>query len=480
MGQRFADISFVSTGCAPRAKNVVFAGCAGRAPRAPRRPRRPMCGRDIARPHRREVPRLTPPGIARIPAMSHRSDARKFAMSELSKPEGHAYGRRAQQSDKILTEVGPGTPMGELMRRYWHPVALSREVSDLPRKVRILGEDLIVFRDRRGRAGLLYPRCMHRGTSLFYGKVEDEGIRCCYHGWLFDTQGRCLDQPCEPDRGRHRDQARQPWYPVEEKYGLVFAYLGPPARKPVLPSYDVLEDLRPDEQLFSLLGGFGSTGDMSLDVVPNSWLHMNDNVMDPFHVHVLHSTFTGAQFAPGFLVMPTVDFFYADHGVCYSAYRKLDDGREMKRISTWLLPTIMSVPDISLEHGPSNMMSWVVPCDDGSYRQAMVMKMPKTFPSREGMGILLGGKRWGEMTEEEHQRTPGDYEAQAGQGTISLHSEEHLVTSDRGIIMQRKLLKQQCELVASGGDPLGVAFEQEKALVTVRSGNFYEQRAAVG
>jgi phenylpropionate dioxygenase-like ring-hydroxylating dioxygenase large terminal subunit len=398
----------------------------------------------------------------------------------VSKPEGHAYGRRPQHPNSLLTEVGPGTPMGELMRRYWQPVALSREVTDLPRKVKVLGEDLIVFRDLRGRPGLLYPRCMHRGTSLFYGKIEDEGLRCCYHGWLFDTQGRCLDQPCEPDRGRNPDAARQPWYPVEERYGLIFAYLGPPARKPVLPRYDILEDLRPDQQMLTLLGGFGSTGDQSLEVTPYSWLHMNDNVMDPFHVHVLHSTFTGPQFASGFLVMPTVDFFNIDAGVCYSAHRKLDDGREMKRISTWLLPNIMSVPDISLDHGRSTMMSWVVPCDDSSYRQAMVMKLPKSFAVSDDWGIKLGGKRWGEMTEREHQRTPGDFEAQAGQGAISLHSEEHLVTSDRGIILQRKMLQQQCELVLNGGDPAGVAFEEDKGLVRVPSGNFYEQRAAVG
>ncbi len=395
-----------------------------------------------------------------------------------SGPEGHAYGRRAQHSNKLLTEVGAGTQMGELMRRYWQPVAISSEVSDLPQKVRILGEDLIMFRDRKGRAGLLYPRCMHRGTSLFYGKIEDEGIRCCYHGWLFDAQGRCLDQPCEPDRGRHRDQARQPWYPVEERYGFVFAYLGPPEKKPILPRYDILENIRSDEQLVCYFGGLGSTGDGSLDVVPYSWLHMNDNVMDPFHVHVLHSTFSGVQFAPGFLVMPTVDFFYADHGVCYSAYRKLDDGREMKRISTWLMPSIMSVPNIDMSDGPGTMMSWVVPCDDSSYRQAMVMKVPRSL--RERLEIKFDGKPWGQMTEEEHQRTPGDFEAQMGQGTISLHSEEHLVTSDRGIIMQRRLLRQQCEIVADGGNPVGVAFEQDKALVLVRSGNFYARQAAAG
>ena len=97
-------------------------------------------------------------------------------------PDGRAYGRPAQHFDEHLARVGPGTSMGELLRRYWHPIALSDSLRDLPKRVVILGEELVLFRDRRGRAGLLYPRCMHRGTSLYYGKTEDRGIRCCYHG----------------------------------------------------------------------------------------------------------------------------------------------------------------------------------------------------------------------------------------------------------------------------------------------------------
>jgi len=233
----------------------------------------------------------------------------------------------------------------------------------------------------------------------------------------------------------------------------------------------ILEELRPDEELYSNIGGFGSTGDPSLEVVPYSWLHMNDNVMDPFHVHVLHSTFTGPQFASGFLVMPTVDFFYADHGVCYSAHRRMEDGREMRRVSTWLMPNIMSVPTIDLLEGGGNMISWVVPVSDSSHRQAMAMKLPRGLGPLSG--IRLNGKLWGEMTEEDHQRTPGDYEAQRGQGPISLHSEEHLVTSDRGIIMQRRMLQKQCEIVAGGGNPAGVEFSADEALVKIKSGNFY-------
>ncbi len=391
--------------------------------------------------------------------------------------DGNAYGRPRQHPDEYLTAVGPGTPMGELLRRYWHPVAVASEVGDLPKRVRLLGEELVLFRDKAGRAGLLYPRCMHRGTSLFYGKVEDRGIRCCYHGWLFDAEGRCLEQPCEPDGGRDLESVRQPWYPVEERYGLVFAYLGPPERRPVLPRYDNLEALGPEERIWVDVGGFGSTGDASLDVVPYSWLQMNDNVMDPWHVHVLHSTLTGPQFAAEFSLLPEVRFFHSDYGVCYSAVRELDDGRKVDRISSWIVPNIMSVPDIGLKAGKSSMISWVVPVDDSHYRQAFAMRLPKGV---QFDGIRLGGKLWGEMTEEEHQRTPGDYEAQAGQGPISLHSEEHLRTSDRGITMQRRVLRRQIEIVQQGGDPMNVVHEESAALVKVPSGNFYSERTGAG
>jgi len=388
--------------------------------------------------------------------------------------QGTGYGRAPQHSNNTLIEVGPGTACGELMRRYWQPVAVSSDITTVPKKVRILGEDLIIFRDRKGRPGLLYPRCMHRGTTLYYGKVEDEGIRCCYHGWLFDVEGHCLDQPCEPNHGEgHREKVRQPWYPVEERYGLIFAYMGPPEKKPVLPRYDVLENLKPGQEIHALMGGFGSTGDGSFDVLPYSWLHMNDNVLDPFHVQVLHSTFTGAQFHPQFALMPQVDFTQVDDGVYYSAQRTLDDGRHVDRISHWICPNIMSVPSIFLESGPSTMVSWVVPVDDTHYTQAFA-----TIGNQLSGGLKIDGSYWGEKTEEERQRVPGDFEAQFGQGPASLHSEEHLATSDRGIVMQRRLLERQMKVVAEGGDPVGVSFDPAKDVVHVRSGNFFRPSEA--
>src|SRR5262245_45340917 len=112
---------------------------------------------------------------------------------------GSAYVRKQPTYNARLTEVGRGTPMGELLRRYWHPVGLGDDAGVTPRPVKILGEELILFRDGQGQPGLVYPRCCHRGTTLYYGKIEERGIRCCYHGWLFDVEGRCLEMPCEPN-----------------------------------------------------------------------------------------------------------------------------------------------------------------------------------------------------------------------------------------------------------------------------------------
>ena len=396
------------------------------------------------------------------------SSWRVRTMNDLDATSG--YGRAVARPDPLLSGVAAGTPCGEFLRRYWHPIAESAKVSTEPQKIRLLGEDLVLFRDGAGRPGLLYSRCMHRGTTLYYGRVEKAGIRCCYHGWLFDVQGHCLNQPCEPGGGKNLHHARQPWYPVEERYGLVFAYLGPLAKKPVLPRYDNLEDLQEGETIGAFVGGFGSSADRSLHEVPHSWLHMNDNCMDPFHVHILHSTFSTVQFDAAFAVVPEVEFFGSDHGVSYSAVRTMPDGRAIRRVSTWFMPNVATVLDLQMKPRRSSGISWFVPVDETHYAHAIVSKVP------EGMSLkeltLLNGKRWSEMSEEEHRRTPGDYEAQVGQGPVSLHSEEHLVTSDRGIVMQRQMLRQQIAAVAEGKDPTGTAFSEADALVNVRAGNY--------
>ncbi|MEO7008555.1 MAG: aromatic ring-hydroxylating dioxygenase subunit alpha, partial [Caldimonas sp.] len=380
--------------------------------------------------------------------------AHSGADSSPRQQDGGGYGRPRSTFNRVLSEVGPDTPCGELMRRYWQPVGLSATTTMQPKEVRILGEDLILFRDGAGRAGLVHARCCHRGTSLCYGKVEESGIRCCYHGWLFDVEGRCLEQPCEPDGGLHRDKVRQPWYPVEERYGLVFAYMGPLDRKPALPRYDVLENLKPGESLEQedksfYVGGGGFTSENPH--VPYNWLQNYENVMDPYHVLILHSRFTGVQFKEEFAITPKVSWDYHDHGIATHSLRVLADGRQYVRVTQVLLPNIRIVPTIELTSGPGNELAWIVPVDDTMHRTFGVAKVTQsgTYTRRSRLADH-DGKIWTEMSDDEHRRFPDDFEAQKGQGPINLHSEEHLATSDKGVAMLRRLLTREITRVQEG------------------------------
>jgi len=384
--------------------------------------------------------------------------------------EGTAYGLPRPHWDATLVQVGAGTPGGEMLRRYWHPVGVAAEVTARPRAVRVLGEDLILFRDLRGRPGLLYPRCCHRGTTLYYGKVEADGIRCCYHGWLFDVEGHCLDQPCEPAErlasDRYRATYRQPWYPVEEYLGLVFAYLGPPDRKPLLPRYDVLEALAPDEEVVADGSNIGLAGEST----PCNWLQTHENVMDPYHVFVLHNTNSGNQFVPLMGLVPRVTWAYTQLGVKSHQDRTLPDGRVFHRVTEVVMPTVRIVANPRVaRYGKSDSVAWTLPIDDTTTRIYTLYRAPR---GQRVERMRLDGKTWEELTEEEHQRMPNDYEAQVGQGAITCHSEERLASTDRGVVMFRRRLREQIEAVAAGRDPLGVARDPALALVRVEAGNF--------
>jgi nitrite reductase/ring-hydroxylating ferredoxin subunit len=381
---------------------------------------------------------------------------------------GTAYGRAQPTYKKELAEVGPGTPMGELLRRYWHPIGLSGDACETPRKVRVLGEDLILFRDKTGRPGLVYPHCAHRGTSLYYGKVEERGIRCCYHGWLFDVQGHCVDQPCEPEGGRARDKVRQPWYPVQEQYGLIWAYMGPPEKKPVLPRYDCLETLDEGEFLEADDSSIGGGGPQ---IVPCNWLQHYENLVDPFHVVILHSSFSGTQFVEQMAVMPDVTWETTELGVRTISIRKLPDGKTLRRISEAGLPTLRVIPSPKLRLGRVESLGWVLPIDDHSFRIYVVGRV-REAGELSRMRTRMNGKLWEEMSEEEHQQFPNDVEAMVSQGVIARHSEEHLALSDRGIVMLRRLLHKQLDAVRDGQDPAGVSFDEDAAPVQFSAGNF--------
>jgi nitrite reductase/ring-hydroxylating ferredoxin subunit len=389
---------------------------------------------------------------------------------------GTAYGRPAATHRKDLAEVSAGTPMGELLRRYWHPVGLATDAGSTPRQVRVLGEDLILFRDTRGNPGLVYPHCAHRGTSLFYGKVEERGIRCCYHGWLYDVQGRCLEQPCEPDAGaRTCAKVRQPWYPVQELYGLVWAYLGPPSRKPVLPRYECLEVLEDGEFLEADGNSIGGGGPQ---IIPCNWLQHYENLVDPFHVVILHSSFSGTQFVEQMALMPEVKWETAEHSVRTISRRQLPDGKVLHRVSEAGLPTLRVIPSPRVgRYGMVESLGWVLPIDDHHFRIYVVGRV-RSQGELVKMRSRLNGKLWEELSDAEHQAFPGDYEAMVSQGAIAKHSEEFLATSDMGIVKLRRLLEQQLRAVAEGRDPAGVSFDAHAPPVHFEAGNFLVDGAA--
>ena len=162
----------------------------------------------------------------------------------ITKPLGAYYNREVPKEDDFFTRVGPDTPAGEYLRRFWQPVAYCHQLTDLPLRVRIMGEDLVVFRDKGGKIGLLELHCNHRGTSLEYGKIEHHGIRCCYHGWLFDVDGRILEMPLEPPDSTLKDRLYHGAYIVREYSGIVFAYMGPPDKIPEFPMFDLVRHNR--------------------------------------------------------------------------------------------------------------------------------------------------------------------------------------------------------------------------------------------
>ena len=383
-----------------------------------------------------------------------------------------AYSLKPPTYNRRLTEVGRGTPMGELLRRYWHPVGLAADAGATPRPVKVLGEELILFRDGQGRPGLVYPRCCHRGTTLYYGKVEERGIRCCYHGWLFDVEGHCLEMPCEPNpTGAQCGRVRQPWYPVEERYGLVFAYLGPPEKKPMLPRYECLEVMGPGELVEADDSSIGSGG---IVIAPCNWLQHFENVVDPYHVPILHGTFSGPQFVEQMAAFPKVKFEYGRQGVKATSIRPGPDGRQFRRVTEAVVPTLRVVPNPRVaQYGMVESIGWTLPIDDTHHRIYVAGRVKEKgelakFKSR------YNGKAWAELTEAEHQQFPGDVEAQVGQGPITLHSEEHLMSSDQGISMLRILLQKQVDIVAKGGDPLGVAFDEAGAYVKFDAGQYLD------
>lgn len=360
------------------------------------------------------------------------------------------------QENERLTRVGPGTPVGEFLRRYWHPVAATSELARCPTKlVKILGEELVLFRDKQGRLGLIGAHCAHRRATLAYGIPEPDGLRCPYHGWMYDREGRCLEQPFEetvrPDKG-FRDNIRLAAYAVEELGGLIFAYLGPKP-VPLLPRWDLLVE----EKVWREIGRA---------VTSCNWLQTVENILDPVHVEWLHGEFrnyaaemTGkGERRRKRIRHLKIAFDLASYGIIK---RRLLEG-ETEEADDWKIGHWLVFPNI--QKGP-DMLRFRVPVDDTQTAQWYYSVHPLNGEERGGTDEIPLYEMPSPVLDEHGQPRmelldsdvdPQDNAIFASQEVVYDRTRELLGESDRGVVMYRHLLDHQIKLVEEGKDPMNV------------------------
>ena len=371
---------------------------------------------------------------------------------------------RNETEDAELTHVGPGTPCGEYMRRYWQPVAMSEELGELPSLVRILGEDLVLFRDGSGEVGLLHRHCAHRGASLEYGQIADKGIICCYHGWHFDVDGTLIKAGSEPAASPICERVVQGAYPALEHNGIVFAYLGPPQEKPPFPVYDTEAMPDTDYRVFSI-------------TTPCNWLQVYENTQDPIHVIHLHSRVSGVQFGAASGVDQVIEYQDTPLGMCNVQTRKIGP-RLWTRTTDSILPNgnqtgaIWEEAETEKYFQRSSILRWMVPVDDTTTRtigwRFFNQRLDPRGQDRPGQvgkeAIDFIGQTANERSYQDSQRQPGDYEAQVSQRDIAIHALENRATSDRGVVKLRRLIRDRIRALAAGQ---GVPHPDTERLQTV-------------
>ena len=352
----------------------------------------------------------------------------------------------SKEENELLTRVGPGTPAGTMLRRYWWPVAFSETVKakGAPVKVKLLAEEFALFRDGAGQLGLVALHCSHRGTSLEYGRVEDNGIRCCYHGWLYDIQGNCLEQPAEPGDSTFKERIKHPAYHAHDAAGLIFAYVGPEP-VPMLPNYDLL--VREDG--CRVVGG---------DEENCNWLQRAENSADGAHSIALHA----AGYPNMALKRPTIKWEPTRFGIKETTW--VEDVSK-PRISHYVFPSHVRHSAARVGEQPRQVIRFRVPTDDVTTTTFWI----DFYPHKDGkptrpMALSIKGFRksqpgvyervqdgWWNLPNREQDRV-----AQESQGLVADRTKEHLATSDQGILMLRKMIRDSIDAVQQGKDPIGV------------------------
>jgi 5,5'-dehydrodivanillate O-demethylase len=365
-----------------------------------------------------------------------------------------------QEENEILTRVGPGTPAGELLRRYWHPVAIAAELpEDNPVKfVRILGEDLVLFQTKKGELGLLHDRCSHRGASLSYGRVEERGLACAYHGWLYDIQGNCLETPAEPKGSNFCRSIKHKAYPVQKLAGLYWAYFGPPPA-PAIPKYDVWA--RTD-------------GWHWLRVLPQldcNWLQAMENSVDTAHLHILHQELVTDGFKVESTTRGTIDNLAKfeveefDHGLLKRRFFK--DGKVEEH--PLLFPTVLRQANRTQIRVPiDDTHTWIVyvhfvpeSAEPRTNKDDVPVYYRKPFKNPPGVRHPFARFRLDQVDAQ-------DFMAWETQGPILDRTRERLAGSDRGIVMYRDILRREINKVEQGLDPMNVFRDPNHAIIDTK------------
>jgi len=376
------------------------------------------------------------------------SEKRQFLIEPYS-----AYHNPALPEEDIeLTHVEKGSACGEYLRRFWQPICLSEQLGELPHRVRLFGEDLVAFRSKSGEVGILDLHCSHRGSSLEFGIVEEQGIRCCYHSWLFAPNGTILETPGDPPESRLRHTMCHGAYPVHEYKGLVFAYMGPPDKMPEFPIFDTYDI--PDDRLVPYYITY-----------PCNWLQVQENVMDPAHGVFLHTRISFTQFADAWGELPVMDFQKTPTGMIYITSRRWGDNVWI-RSNDIILGNQAQVGHI-WEDGQepkgyvrSGITRWTTPIDNTTcriigWRHFHPNQDPRDIANEAECGIEsvdFYGQGPGESYAE-RQKVPGDFDAQVSQRPIANHRLEHLTATDKGVNMLRQILRREIRKVAKGEDP---------------------------
>lgn len=367
------------------------------------------------------------------------------------------------EADLFLCGVTRGTPGGEYHRRFWQPVCYEYELTDLPLKVRALGEDLVAFKDLSGRIGLLHLHCCHRNASLEFGVLTKNGIRCCYHGRVFDIDGRIVEMPGEPAAHKLQHEVSQGGYPTHVFSGIVFAYMGPPERIPVFPTLDRFA-----------VPGLKHVPGIRLELNCN-WLQIKENAVDAHHTTILHviPQMRGMDhFAEEFGNDMELTWAETPAGVIYLGVRQVGENIWVRSAEIYgaNIHQINSIFETGQERKQASlpfMTFWTLPADNDRSVNFFISHVGENeampFEKRRELEVF------GQFTDRpyrERQLIPGDSDAQESQGPINPIALEHLGTQDRGVVMFRRIVRRGIQAVQKGQDPKGFYLNQSDVPAT--------------